>query len=60
VPYEIREDGEDYLVINEDTGEIKARHEPPDAKEKAEKQVALLHELEAEMDNDGETHHAHE
>jgi hypothetical protein len=46
MPYEIKKDGEDYLVINKDSGEEKARHEPPDAKEKAEKQVHLLEAIE--------------
>lgn len=49
MPYEVRKDGEDYLVINKDTGAEKARHAPPDAKEKADKQVALLHDLEHGM-----------
>ena len=48
MPYEIKPDGEDYLVINSETEEVKARHEPPDAKEKAEAQVRLLHEIESE------------
>lgn len=46
MPYEIKKDGEDYLVINKDTGEEKARHEPPDAEEKAKRQVDLLHAIE--------------
>lgn len=46
MPYEVRKDGEDYLVINKDSGEEKARHTPPDAKEKAEKQVRLLEAIE--------------
>lgn len=46
MPYEIKQDGEDYLVINKETGEEKARHEPPDAKEKAERQVHLLEAVE--------------
>jgi hypothetical protein len=46
MPYEIKKDGEDYLVINKDTGEEKARHQPPDAKENAEKQVHLLEAIE--------------
>ena len=47
MPYEIRK-GEDetYDVVNKDTGDIKATHQPPDAKEKAERQVKLLHEVE--------------
>lgn len=46
MPYEIKADGDNWQVINSDTGEVKATHEPPDAKEKAERQVALLHEVE--------------
>jgi hypothetical protein len=46
MPYEIKEDGDNYQVINKDTGDVKATHEPPDAKEKAEKQVKLLHAME--------------
>jgi len=52
MPYEIRkvEGTENYEVINKDTGEVKATHEPPDAHEKAERQVRLLHEIEAGED----------
>lgn len=46
MPYEIKQDGENWQVVNKDTGEVKATHEPPDAKEKAEHQVKLLHEIE--------------
>lgn len=47
MPYEIRSvDGGRYEVINSDTKEVKAVHEPPDAKEKAERQVNLLHAIE--------------
>lgn len=48
MPYEVRkcEDSECYEVINKDTQEVKAKHEPPDAKEKAEKQVRLLEAVE--------------
>ena len=48
MPYEIRkQDGtENYEVINKETGDVKAVHEPPDAKEKAEKQVHLLEAIE--------------
>jgi len=49
MPYEIRKAGENYEVINKDTGEVKAVHEPPDAEEKAKKQVALLHHVEKDM-----------
>jgi len=53
VPYEIKEEGEDYLVINKDSGDVKARHTPPDAKEKAEEQVRLLHGIEHGMEPKG-------
>lgn len=46
MPYEIREAGENYEVVNSETGEVKAVHEPPDAKEKAEKQLRLLEGVE--------------
>jgi hypothetical protein len=46
MPYEIKADGENYLVVNKETGDVKATHTPPDAKEKAERQVALLHHVE--------------
>jgi hypothetical protein len=48
MPYEVRkkEGTEDYEVVNSETKEVKATHEPPDAKEKAENQVKLLHEIE--------------
>lgn len=46
MPYEIRENGQDYVVVNKDTGQVKATHVPPDAKEKAEKQVKLLEAIE--------------
>lgn len=50
MPYEIRQDGDDkYVVINKETGEVKATHVPPDAKDKAEKQVRLLQGLEHGM-----------
>jgi hypothetical protein len=48
MPYEIRkqEGTENYEVVNKDTDEVKAVHEPPDAKEKAERQVHLLEAIE--------------
>jgi len=49
MPYEIKAgDGETYDVINKDTGDVKATHQPPDAKEKAERQVKLLNEIETD------------
>lgn len=49
MPYEIRKNGENYDVVNSETNEVKATHEPPDAEEKAKKQVALLHHVENDM-----------
>lgn len=46
MPYEIKKNGENYDVVNKETGEVKATHEPPDAKEKAERQVHLLNAVE--------------
>lgn len=54
MPYDIRADGDKYDVINKDTGEVKATHEPPDAKEKAERQVRLLHEIEKDPEWEAE------
>lgn len=47
MPYEIRQSGDKYEVLNAETKEVKATHEPPDAKEKAERQVRLLNEIDA-------------
>lgn len=46
MPYEIKQSGENYEVVNKATGQVKATHQPPNAKEKAEEQVRLLHEIE--------------
>lgn len=46
MPYAIRKEGADYLVVNKDTDEVKARHSPPDGEEKAKKQINLLHAIE--------------
>lgn len=46
MPYKVVQNGENYDVVNTETDEVKATHEPPDAKEKAERQVKLLHEIE--------------
>lgn len=42
MPYEVRKQGDNYEIVNSDSGEVKATHEPPDAKEKAEAQLRLL------------------
>ena len=59
MPYEVkeREDGT-VDVVNAETGEVKATHAPPDAKEKAEKQVHLLNAI--ENDPQWEPTHEHE
>lgn len=54
MPYEVRKNGENYDVVNTDTDEVKATHEPPDAKEKAERQVKLLHEIESDPEWDAD------
>lgn len=46
MPYEVRADGDNYQVVNTETDEVKATHKPPDAQEKAEKQVRLLGSIE--------------
>lgn len=53
MPYEIQQDGSDYIVVNKDTGDEKARHTEPDAKGKAERQVQLLRGLEHGMRKHG-------
>ena len=40
------ENSENYGVYNKDTGELKAEHKPPDAKDKADRQVRLLEAVE--------------
>ena len=58
MPYEAKPDeSESYDVVNKETGEVKATHQPPDAKEKAERQVKLLHEVEKDpgWESDGGT-----
>lgn len=43
MPYKVEQDGDEWIVVNTETNEEKARHE---TKEDAERQVRLLHELE--------------
>ena len=45
MPYEARQEGEDWEVVNTETGKVVATHKPPDAKGKAERQLHLLREL---------------
>ena len=46
MPYTTRKAGENVEVVNTETDEVKAVHEPPDAQEKADRQVKLLHSIE--------------
>lgn len=46
MPYEVKQNGENFDVVNTETGEVKATHEPPDAEGKANRQVRLLHSME--------------
>lgn len=46
MPYKITENGDGYDVISERTGRVVAHHMPPDAKDKAQKQVHLLEAIE--------------
>jgi hypothetical protein len=48
MPYEAKKkEGSDaWEVVNTGTGEVKATHEPPDAKDKAEAQIRLLDAIE--------------
>lgn len=49
MPYKIEQRGDNYIVINSESGREVAVHEPPDAKEKAERQVRLLEGVEHGM-----------
>jgi hypothetical protein len=46
MPYEMHEDGDAWIIVNKENGDTKARHEPPDAKDKAERQMRLLNAIE--------------
>jgi hypothetical protein len=48
MPYEAKkvEGSDDWEVINTATKEVKAKHQPPDAEEKAKNQVRLLEQIE--------------
>jgi hypothetical protein len=54
MPYQIKQNGDNYEVINSETEEVKAVHEPPDAKEKAERQVRMLESMENHEGWDGD------
>jgi hypothetical protein len=46
MPYKIQQKGDAFEVVNSETNEVKATHEPPDAKAKAERQIKLLEAIE--------------
>lgn len=46
MPYKAEQRGENWVVINTETDQVKATHEPPEAQGKAERQVKLLHAVE--------------
>lgn len=48
MPYSMHEDGQAWIIVNDETGETKARHEPPDAKDKATRQLRLLEAIESD------------
>lgn len=55
MPYEARKgEGESYDVVNTETNDVKATHEPPDAEEKAKRQAKLLNEVEKDPEWDKE------
>jgi hypothetical protein len=56
MPYKVEMDGEKANVVNEETGQVRDTHEPPEAKEKAERQVRLLNDIEKDpaWDEEGE------
>ena len=43
MPYRIKRQGENAVVVKKDTGEVVAVHKPPNAEEKAVAQVRLLY-----------------
>lgn len=48
MPYDVRKNGENWEVFNTETDDVKAVHEPPDAEQKARRQVKLLAEVESD------------
>jgi len=51
MPYRVEKDSANpanFNVVNTETNDVKATHEPPDAEEKAKRQVRLLHEVESD------------
>jgi hypothetical protein len=46
MPYETRPVGDKVEVVSKDTGRVVATHLPPDAQDKADKQIHLLEAVE--------------
>lgn len=46
MPYATKKKGANYVVVNTETGMVKATHKPPGAKSKAIKQLKLLDGIE--------------
>jgi hypothetical protein len=47
MPYEAKKNGENWDVVNKETGAVKATHEPPDAEAQAKRQATLLNDVES-------------
>ena len=47
MPYKVEEQDGKWVVVNTDTGEVRAEH---DTQEQADRQVKLLHHVEHEFD----------
>lgn len=55
MPYEAKKgEGEAWDVVNTETGQVRATHQPPDAQDKAERQVKLLTEVEGDSEWEAE------
>lgn len=55
MPYAAKKgDGENWDVINTETEQVRATHTPPDAEEKANRQVRLLNEIDSDPAWDAE------
>ena len=46
MPYKVEQRGNEWVVINADTNDVKGTHTEPDAEEKARKQMKLLNAIE--------------
>lgn len=46
MPYKKQQNGENWEIVNEESGDVVAVHEPPEAEAKADRQLKLLDEIE--------------